>query len=266
MAFKLTDQIGNEVVLNNYPPKRIVSLVPSQTELLFDLGLNQEVVGITKFCVHPKEWFTYKTRVGGTKNAKIEKILALNPDLVIANKEENTQEIVEACLSANIATLVTDVITVEDAIQMIKLVGESTGKLNKSIEIADKVEKQFLHLRSVQPLNKKYAYLIWNEPIMVAANQTFINSVLAHAGFENVFTNELRYPETSIKQLVEDYKPEVLFLSSEPFPFKEKHVDFFQKKIPNVTVKIVDGELISWYGSRLLKTAKYLLDLQSILK
>src|SRR6201996_8546516 len=136
-----TDMLGREITIN-YPPRRIISLVPSQTELLFDLGLNEEVVGITKFCVHPQEWFRNKKRIGGTKTVNIEAIHALQPDLIIANKEENVQEQVEA-LAAHYPTWVSDIHTLDDALHMIQQVGNLVARPSQSALLAEKIQKGF---------------------------------------------------------------------------------------------------------------------------
>src|SRR5438105_265149 len=120
-----TDQLGNQLHIDQHP-RRIVSLVPSQTELLFDLGLQEEVIGITKFCVHPYHWHQTKTRVGGTKDIKLEVIDQLKPDLVIANKEENTREQITS-LQSLYPVWISDVNTLQDALEMIRSIGEITG-------------------------------------------------------------------------------------------------------------------------------------------
>jgi len=254
-----TDQTGQLVELNNFPPKRIVSLVPSQTELLHALGLENEVVGTTKFCVHPKEWHKNKTKVGGTKDAKIEKILALSPDLVIVNKEENTLEIVQEIKAHNIPVYITNVNNLQSAIEMILELGKLTNTLGAANTITNNISDSFNNLL-VEP-HKTFAYLIWEKPIMIAANNTYIDSILETAGFKNVFKKLNRYPEITLEQLKAS-EPEYLFLSSEPFPYKQKHLVFYQDLLPKTKVKIIDGELISWYGSRLQKTAQYLTTLK----
>ena len=246
------DQIGEKVKLTA-PPKRIISLVPSQTELLNSLGLEEEVIGITKFCIHPKEWFQNKTRIGGTKSLNIDKIKALKPDLILANKEENNREEIEE-LKENFPVWTSDVKTIQDAFQMIFEIGKIVGQHEKAIQLASKLKSDFDSLNFSK--SQKAAYLIWNKPIMVSGGDTFINSMMNLAGFENVFANENRYPQKSIDELIEA-NPEILLLSSEPFPFKEKHIHEFQLSMPNTKIKLVDGEIFSWYGSRMLQAAPY---------
>src|SRR3954454_13457271 len=129
--FAYTDQLGREIELLRYPPNKIISLVPSQTELLYDLGLDEEIIGITKFCVHPEHWFKNKERVGGTKNVNIENIQSLKPDLIFANKEENVKEQIEQ-LETIAPVWISDITTFEDALQMIKCIGEITNTTSKA--------------------------------------------------------------------------------------------------------------------------------------
>lgn len=248
--------MGFEVELKNYPPRSIVSLVPSQTELLFDLGLSKEVVGITKFCIHPETWYKTKTRVGGTKDAKIEKITALKPDLVIANKEENTAIIVEACKQHGIPVYISNIYTLQDALKMISDLGVLTHTEEKANIIIETIKQGFNEIKN--PKKKlTYTYVIWQNPYMIAAKNTYISNILSLAGLTNSFEQLTRYPEITLEQL-EQVNPDVIFLSSEPFPFQQKHIDFFKKRLPKARVMLIDGELISWYGSRLIKTAPYL--------
>jgi ABC-type Fe3+-hydroxamate transport system substrate-binding protein len=251
----IVDQLNRQIRIN-YPPKRIISTVPSQTELLYDLGLNEEVIAITKFCIHPEEWFKTKTRIGGTKKLNIEKIKSLNPDLIIANKEENTREEIEE-LANLFPVWISDIKDLNDALAMIHSVGEIVNKQERASLIADEIEMSFKHIK---PLKKqpKLAYFIWREPWMLAGKDTFINSILSDIGFDNIALKlEGRYPEISATQL-QEFNPEYLFLSSEPYPFCEKHFIELMQICPNAKVKLVDGELFSWYGSRLLHSAEYM--------
>jgi ABC-type Fe3+-hydroxamate transport system substrate-binding protein len=247
------DMMGRKVEVN-YPPKRIVSIVPSQTELLYDLGLGEEVVGITKFCVHPEDWFRTKTRVGGTKQLHIDKIRELQPDLMIANKEENTQEQVEE-LAKEFPVWISDIQTVEEGLQMISAVGELTGKDERAKEIITEIRKNFSELRQATVL-KRVAYFIWREPWMSVGHDTFISNMIETVGWENVFAKEERYPEVSAEML-ENARPDMVLLSSEPFPFKEKHIAEVKAVLPEAEVLLVDGEMFSWYGSRMRLAPQY---------
>jgi ABC-type Fe3+-hydroxamate transport system substrate-binding protein len=235
--------------------QRIVSLVPSQTELLYDLGLYDEVVGITKFCVHPHEWFRTKTRVGGTKNIQIEKIRSLHPDLVIANKEENVKEQIEA-LQSFTRVYVSDVNNFEGAVDMILAVGELVNKKSPSIALSSSIKEKFSQLKNFNAPKKRAAYFIWKNPYMVAGGDTFISDMMQYAGFENVFQDSVRYPETTVENL-RQLDCEYILLSSEPYPFKQKHIDELQPLLPETKIVLADGEMFSWYGSRLLLSAAY---------
>jgi ABC-type Fe3+-hydroxamate transport system substrate-binding protein len=239
----------------NFIPQRIISLVPSQTELLHYLELDPQTVGITKFCIHPKEWFTSKTRIGGTKNIHTDIIKNLQPDLIIANKEENVKEQVEA-LAKDFTVCVTDVNNVGDALQMILDIGQLTGMFTKATALVAAIKTEFKKiLPPVAPI--KTAYLIWNKPYMTIGGDTFINDILKKAGLQNVFEKETRYPEINVDQLKQqDCK--LILLSSEPYPFKQKHIDELQQHLPGVTILLADGEMFSWYGSRMLQAPGYL--------
>lgn len=252
--FTCIDQLERNVDLTYYPPKRIISLVPSQTELLYDLGLNEEVIGITKFCVHPENWFRNKERVGGTKNINIEKIISLQPDLILANKEENVKEQIEQ-LEKIAPVWISDINTFEDALQMIKIVGEITGATEKAETLITQIITNFSKL-STSNIKHRTAYLIWRDPYMTIGGDTFINNMLKKCGMQNVFEHLTRYPEISVEQIIST-KPQLIFLSSEPYPFKEKHVEELKPFFDNTKIILVDGEMFSWYGSRMIYAAHY---------
>jgi ABC-type Fe3+-hydroxamate transport system substrate-binding protein len=233
------------------PARRIVSLVPSQTELLYDLGLDDEVVGITKFCVHPEKWRNEKTIVGGTKNLDHEVVDSLKPDLIIANKEENTREDVEF-LMKKYKVWVSDVGNIEDAYDMMSSVAKLTG--TNASGIITEIKDSFSALRSFEA--KRSLYLIWKKPWMTAGIDTFIHSMMKLGGFENV-VGARRYPELSDEEM-RKLDPEVVLLSSEPYPFKGQHVEEIQKMLPAAKVVLVDGEMFSWYGSRMREAAGYI--------
>ena len=249
------------MILKTYYPRkkysRIISLVPSQTELLFDLGLESEVVGITKFCIHPESWFKTKTRVGGTKNVNMKSIHSLYPDLIIANKEENVKEQIEE-LACDYDVWVTDVNTLGEATQMIQDIGEMTFKEEVAYNLQKEILQKFVTLRQQAAGNEKVrsAYFIWKDPFMVAAGGTFINDMFPYCGVDNIFSKELRYPEVDLKSL-KVKKCALILLSSEPYPFKEKHKKELEDLLPGIPVLLVDGEMFSWYGSRLSKSADY---------
>ena len=247
------------ILQNNIPGRysRIISLVPSQTELLFYLGLRNKVIGITKFCIHPDEWFKSKTRVGGTKNINLKTIRELSPDLIIANKEENVKEQIEE-LAESYDIWLTDVNDLDDAISMIRDIGKLTECIETASALALQINKEFERLEKMADSKRKIraAYFIWKDPYLVAGGNTFINDMMHYCGFKNVFDSQSRYPEISLKE-IEEHHCELILLSSEPYPFKEKHRAEISQTIPGVKILLVDGEMFSWYGSRLLKSADY---------
>ena len=261
----VTDARGSKPGDFNHTPKRIVSVVPSQTELLFHLGLNDEVIGITKFCVHPEEWFRSKTRVGGTKTLNLEKIRKLQPDLILANKEENERDQVEA-LASEFPVWVTDVTNLDAALQMIAAIGMLTGKTEAATLLKNTIAQRFEALAQEIPVMPLQAcYLIWKDPYLAVGGDTFIHNMLLHAGFKNIFDEEKRYPTITIKML-EKQRCDVLLLSSEPYPFAGKHIRELQPQLPGTKIILVDGEMFSWYGSRLQRAPDYFKQLQQQLQ
>jgi len=256
------DQLNRKILFGR-KPKRIVSLVPSQTELLVDLGLEAFIVGVTKFCVHPNHLRMSKVVVGGTKDVNIEKIKALRPDIILCNKEENTKEMIE--LLTGIAPIhISDVYNLEDSFELINMYGDIFEIERKASDLIDniKIEREAFQLQNQDKENLKVAYFIWKKPWMVAASDNFIDVMIREAGFTNVFESEKRYPEIGLDNL-KLKEADVIFLSSEPFPFRDNDIVELQSQFPDKTIKIVDGELFSWYGSRLLQSYSYCRLLQS---
>ena len=242
------DQLGREISLP-HPPKRIISLVPSITELLYDLGLYENIVGRTKFCVHPKEALRPIPKIGGTKNVHFDRVAALNPDLIIANKEENDKTQVEQ-LSQHFPVWISDIANFAEAMEMIQQLGVILDKKDIANKIA---EDSVLLLENIKPKKSlRAAYLIWQKPYMTIGHDTYIHDMLKHMGYENIFGEQTRYPSFSLEELKER-KPEIILLSSEPFPFKQKHIDELKVTFPNTSIQLVDGEAFSWYGTRFLK-------------
>lgn len=240
------DQLNRSIEIESVPQK-IVSLVPSQTELLCDLGLENTICGITKFCVHPQHLKNAKTIVGGTKNLQIEKIKELHPHLIIANKEENEQaQILE--LAQDFPVYVSDVNSLETAFDMMRGISLILGTISKAENLISKIqiEKSKLHAEH----GMSVVYLIWKDPWLTAGGDTFIHDMLESAGFTNVYAHINRYPEISLED-IQQKQPNLLFLSSEPYPFKESHALELQKLLPRTKVFCVDGEFFSWYGSRM---------------
>jgi ABC-type Fe3+-hydroxamate transport system substrate-binding protein len=246
------DQLGNKITLPR-PPRRIISLVPSQTELLYDLGLDQQVIGITKFCVHPAPWRDQKQIIGGTKNFHFDTIGELQPDLVIGNKEENYKAGIEQ-LQHHYPVWMSDIISLGDAMAMISSIGEITLSQTRAAEIIGNVTASFTTIKKQEP--KRVLYLIWRKPWMAAGPQTFIHTMLEQLGLVNCLADKPRYPEISDNE-IRALNPDLILLSSEPYPFQEKHRDEISLLAPSARIMMVDGEMFSWYGSRLMHAPAY---------
>ncbi|WP_299213705.1 helical backbone metal receptor [uncultured Aquimarina sp.] len=252
-----TDQLGRDIRLTS-TPVRIISLVPSQTELLVALGLSNYIVGVTKFCVHPDSIRKEKSVVGGTKNIHLDKIHELNPDIILCNKEENTREIVET-LQEEYPVHVSDISTIEESLELIGQYGEIFNKTNQAAALISEIRselKSFSEFMKDKP-QKKVAYFIWCKPWMVAGKGTFIHHLLGINGFINMFGHQDRYPEILEEQFSKLNDLDLILLSSEPFPFSEEHKDEILKMLPDTNVILVDGEYFSWYGSRLVEAFTY---------
>ncbi len=252
-----------EFIHGNFKAKRIISLVPSLTELLSYLSLDEEVIGITKFCVHPEKWFRSKTKVGGTKNINTEIIHELGPDLIIANKEENVKEQIEG-LSRSYNVLLTDINDLDTAITGILQIGKLTSRVDKSEKLAIDIKERFINFALASPDETKAnaAYLIWSNPYMAAGGGTFIDDMMQYCGLRNVFFHIERYPVITLVD-IKECECKFLLLSSEPYPFRKKHIDEIKVILPEMEIMLVDGEMFSWYGSRLLKAATYFESLHS---
>jgi len=256
MPSEYIDQLRRSVSIVKHP-RRIISLVPSQTELLYDLGLDSEVAGITKFCIHPDTWFKTKTRIGGTKKLDLGKIRSINPDLIIGNKEENEQLQIEQ-LMIEFPLWMSDIKNLNNALVMIRAVGEITGTSQKATNLVTNIQYAFEQLTSNRASAQKQTavYLIWNDPMMAAGSDTFIHDMMKVCGLQNVLTSDERYPIVD-REILKELKPEFILLSSEPFPFKKSHAEQIAELSPHSKIVFVDGEMFSWYGSRLMKSASY---------
>ena len=247
------DHLGRKLILQD-TPNRIISLVPSQTELLVDLGLQNCLVGITKFCVHPKNLRKDKTVIGGTKSVHFDKIKALRPDVILCNKEENTRDMVTE-LEKIAPVHVSAVSTISASLQLIKDYGQLFNVQEKALKLVTCLENERLTFSEEMQYKKwkRCVYLIWKDPYMAAGQDTFINDLLKLNKFENIIAKD-RYPVIDEEQLVE-YSPDVVLLSSEPFPFKKDHLKQIERL--GIPAMLVDGEYFSWYGSRLKKAFDY---------
>lgn len=235
-------------------PDSIVSLVPSLTELLFDLELGDRVVGRTRFCIHPKKQVEQISIVGGTKNPRLDKIRHLSPDLIIANKEENRKEDIEE-LEKDFNVLLTDVETIEEALFVIFDIGHTCGVQEKANTLIQNIRTEIERIPKEPELSA--AYFIWRNPWMSVGRDTYIHSVMNHWNLRNVYEDKTRYPQTTIHELSLK-KPDVILLSSEPYPFKEKHIKEIGDQCPGSAIFLVSGEWFSWYGSRMLHAFRQL--------
>lgn len=258
-----TDHLQNKIELKNFP-QRIISLVPSQTELLYDLGLNNEVVGITRFCIHPEKWRSEKTIIGGTKDFDFETINKLQPDLIIGNKEENYLTGI-AELQQSFAVWMSDIYGIDDTLRTIIDLGNLCNRKQEANILVHEIlnEKQnYQNHKKALLQNKTAAYFIWKKPYMLAAPNTFIHAMLNEFGIKNLLENYTRYPVFSIAEL-NKMQPDFVFLSTEPYRFSEKHFQEFQEIFPNAKIVLVDGEMFSWYGSRIKQSYQYFSELSN---
>lgn len=245
------DHLGRTVSYT-FPPKRIISLCPAITETLFALGLKEEVVGRTQYCIFPANEVATVPTVGGTKQVQLEKIQELQPDLIICEKEENTKEMVEQ-LAAHFPVYVAQVESVDDAHRMIRDVGAVVNRLHEANTLEAQIAQAF---RALPKYTGRVAYMMWRKPYMVVGAPTYIDSVLTTLGFTNPFTHgEGRYPTITVDDL-QQAQLDYLLLSSEPFPFSDKHVQELAVHLPNTQIVLVDGEMF-WYGPRMQQAAQY---------
>lgn len=234
--------------------RRIVSLVPSISELLYDLDLEEAVQGITRYCIHPSHWQLTKTIVGGTKKIVPDRIRKINPDLIIANKEENSRsDIVE--LAQSYPVWLTDIASLEDALEMIEKTGQLTDRTEKALALSALIRKKFRQLKPLSP-TLRTAYCIWKDPYMMAGGDTFIDDMLRRCGMVNIFSQDMRYPVANVEEL-RSRQCQLLILSSEPFPFSAEHKEELQASLSGTRIITADGTFFSWYGSRLLLAANY---------
>lgn len=265
MELQFRDQLGDTITLAARP-QRIVSLVPSLTELLFELGLDTEIIGVTQFCIHPLAKCKSKTRIGGTKTLNIAQIRALEPDLIIGNKEENNKEDIDL-LRQEFPVWISDISTLEDAMEAITAIGSMVDRAPEAAYLNFLINAGFTDLQTLaleQGLKDRMVYLMWKDPYMMAGPDTFISDILMKSGLINVASAN-RYPELTLEEL-KVLNPDLVLLSSEPYPFGEKHIAAIKSVLPEAKVKLIDAEMISWYGSRLVKSVGYLFDFQKSLK
>lgn len=258
------DDLGRKVYLER-SPERIVSLCPSITETLAHLNLKNQLVGRTRFCIHPQPYIRQVERVGGTKEINFDRLYKLNPDLIIAEKEENTPEIV-AVLEKSYPVFVFDIKDIEGGLTMISKLGKLTNREEIADEMVKRISRTMRQKKASIGDKRSLVYLIWKDPLMGAGEDTYIDSMLDYVGWENLLKDKTgRYPELTMKDL-KKFVPDLLLLSSEPYPFKEKHLEEFRNELPGTEIMLVDGEMFSWYGSRMEWAFPYLNELRQKLK
>jgi ABC-type Fe3+-hydroxamate transport system substrate-binding protein len=233
---------------------KIVSLCPSLTELVFDLGAGDALIGRTKFCVHPAVKVEAVEKVGGTKNPKIDRIVELAPDLVLMNDEENRKEDAAALVAAGIRVHSSMPRTAAETAAMVRGIGVALSRSREAEIIAADIERRADRVRrhAGRYPAVRYACLIWRDPIMTVSDDTFIAGLLSLPGGHNVFGEKTdRYPAVSPAEL-HDADPLLVLLPNEPFPFQEKHVEELATltRLPRERFRLADGELLSWHGSR----------------
>ena len=258
MQSKWNDQTGRTIILNR-PPKTVISLVPSITETLIHCCNPGQVIGRTKFCIHPHEVVHNIPSIGGTKHIRIKEVYSLIPDIIIANKEENTREDV-ALLAEKHPVYVSEILNTNSLLEFLNHMAEIFN--NKSFY---ELSEAIIHKReNFKPLKShiRVAYLIWRRPYMTVGGDTFINHMIEEAGLINVFCYKERYPEVTMEEIM-NHNPDFILLSSEPYPFKKKHIDEMDVNYNRNQIRIVDGEIFSWYGVRNLKAYDYFKELHS---
>ncbi|WP_431030002.1 ABC transporter substrate-binding protein [Lysinibacillus sp. LZ02] len=249
---QVVDHLGRSVTYA-FPPKRIISLCPAITETLFHLSLQQEIVGRTKYCIFPEQQVAHVQTVGGTKQVDLATIQSLQPDLIIMEKEENTKEMVDM-LENHFPVYVFQVESISEAQRMIEDAGQLVNRVEKSKELVLQID---VALKALPRKSGRAAYMMWRKPYMVVGATTYINDMLETVGFENPFTaSEGRYPVVDIEAL-KNAQLDYLFLSTEPFPFAQKHIEELALHLPNTTIQIIDGEMF-WYGAKMKEAAPYL--------
>ena len=254
MPKTVRDDLQRDVTFR-FPPRRIVCLCPSLTETLFALGLDRQVIGRTSYCIHPAQRVQSVTVVGGTRDVDSDRVRALRPDLIIAAKEENPQQVVQLLADA-LPVFVCNVADYDSALRAITSLGNLTDRVQQAAAVVRRIRTAFAQLRP--NATHRVAYLIWREPYMAAGRGTYIDALLEKCGLKNVCKGlSGRYPEITI-ELLRQLRPTWILLSSEPFPFNESHFGELASQIPAARVVRVDGEMFSWYGSHMLAAAEYL--------
>jgi ABC-type Fe3+-hydroxamate transport system substrate-binding protein len=246
---KITDHLNRTVILKS-KPERVVSMVPSLTETLADLGLAENLVAVTRFCKYPSNVVNTLPKIGGPKNINLEKIIDLKPDFVVAVKEENNKKQVLS-LAEHVPVFVFDINTLEDSFDMLQLLGTIFEIQEISAQWIKRI-KEKLEILKPSVVAEKTLYMIWKKPWMAAGKSTFIGSMMQVAGFNNLISG--RYPEISENEM---RKADAILLATEPYHFNENDRKQLQEMFSGTRVIIVDGEMFTWYGTHMLKAFDY---------
>jgi ABC-type Fe3+-hydroxamate transport system substrate-binding protein len=240
---------------------RIVSLVPSITELLCDLGLADQIAGRTGFCIHPRETVRAIPKVGGTKDVKLDKLRALGPTHVIVNVDENRRETVEEIARFVPHVIVTHPRAPRDNLALYRLIGGLFGREEEAERLCAAFEEAWAQARADAAARepREVLYLIWRDPWMTVGPDTYVSRMLAAFGWRTLpADSDDRYPE--IDPAAYAGRVGHVLLSSEPFHFRERHVPEVEALVPGARVSLIDGEMTSWYGSRAIAGLRYLAD------
>jgi len=254
------DQLNRKIEINNNL-NNIISLVPSLTELLFFLKMDEQVKGITNFCVHPSDKLSDKVIVGSPLHVDYEKIEQINPDIIIAGKSENNKNNIEK-IAEKYPVWVSDVRSIEDACKMIEKIGMICNQSDLSYNITKNISVGFDSLADKTKI--KVCYLVWEKPFMVAGNNNYINDILKKTGLINVFEHKEGYAKVTAKEM-QECQADFVLLPSEPYKFDNSHISTYKNLINKATVLLVDGQLFSWYGNRMLLAINYLKNMKKLM-
>jgi len=240
-------------------PPRIVSLVPSITELLCDLDLADALVGRTGFCIHPKDTLKRIPKVGGTKDVDLAAVQRLAPTHVIVNVDENTRETADALRAFVPSIVVTHPLAPQDNPPLYRLLGGIFERAAEAERLCVAFDEAYAETQTAADRAERVLYLIWREPWMTVSRDTYISRMLALYGWKTwPAASAQRYPTLELENC--RGRIDRVLLSSEPYPFRDKHLLEARRLLPRVPVDLVDGEMVSWYGSRAIAGLRYLTD------
>lgn len=247
---------------------RIVCLVPSITELLFSLGLDDKIVGRTGFCVHPRGPVRRVPKVGGTKTVDVAKIRKLGPTHLIVNVDENPRPVVDELAAFVPHVVVTHPIEPEDNLGLFRLLGGIFDRETRAEELCEAFSDELAATRTATAdlPREKVLYVIWKSPWMTVARDTYISRMLSLVGWDTIPEHaHSRYPSVDLTpERMRDVRH--VLLSTEPYSFRERHIAELRSELPpqaHPVVSLIDGEMTSWYGSRAIEGLRYLREFRS---